>query len=417
MNKEISNILYYGFLIRKSEGIETTFVVSSSIGYIVTDPIYGRYSTKVCLDGKTGLLSLGQTFFVYAKNAIENNSDDELTKDEVQLIHSEIKKLSQAESVEVYEYKNEDNLVPIFRNFNTMHDELSKFMDKVCDITSMDDLEMKKESDVDHKHFIVKKSFDKKYYTIGSPYNVRLKSHPASQLLRDKKRIWVTGILTYVSDDELSFVLIEPAVTKDLSVSPMKATNICLSIDDVDKYDICIDKYYTEDDLKKICSNIVDVYHNRSIDIIGKPKIVSLDFKDTIDELNCVSESAAPVPIEFDYKDYSYTCGCLDGIGNPKWYAILERTKNNTIEFTLEFMNAIGQAKEITIELSRKKGYEVPGNDGNMKKYCIYKMIPKNITNDKLYVTYLSDNTDSEAQIFTTESLIKENEEVKITIS
>ena len=417
MSKEISNILYHGFLIRKPEGMETTFVVSSSFGYIVTDPIYGRYSTKVCLDGKTGLLSLGQTFFVYAKDAIGNNSDDELTKDELQLIHSEIKKLSQAESVEVYEYKNEDNLVPIFRNLNAMHDELSKFMDKVCDMTKVDNIEMKDPETVDHKHIIVKKSFDKEYYTIGSPYNVHLKNHPASQLLRDKKRIRVTGILTYVSDDELSFVLIEPAASKDFNVSPMKATNICLSIDDVDKYDICIDKYYTENDVKKMFSNLINVYHDKATEVIGEPKIVSLNFKDTIDELNCVSESTDPVSIEFDYKDYSYTCGCLDGIGNPKWYAILERTKNNTIEFTLEFMNAIGQAKEITIELSRKKGYEVPGDDGNMKKYCIYKMIPKNITNDKLYVTYLSDNTDSEAQIFTAVSLIRENEEVKITIS
>jgi hypothetical protein len=80
-------------------------------------------------------------------------------------------------------------------------------------------------------------------------------------------------------------------------------------------------------------------------------------------------------------------------------------------------MNAIVQAKEITIELSRKKGYEVPGDDGNMKKYCIYKMIPKNITNYRLYVKYPSDNTDSEAQMFTAVSLIRENEEVKITIS
>lgn len=416
MNKEMPNILYYGFLIRKPKGMETTFVVSSSIGYIVTDPIYGRYSTKVCLNGKTGLLSLGQSFFAYAKDVL-NKDDDVLSEDELRLIHSEIKKLSQAESVEVYEYKNEDNLVPIFRNLNAMHDELSKFMDKVCDMTKVDNIEMKDPETVDHKHFVVKKSFDKEYYTIGSPYNVRLKSHPISQLLRDKKRIWVTGILTYVSDDELSFVLIEPAVTKDLSVSPMKTTNICLSIDDVDKYDICIDKYYTENDVKKMFSDLINVYHDKATEVIGKPKIVSLDFKDTIDELNCVSESTDPASIEFDYKDYSYTCGCLDGIGNPKWYAILERTENNTIEFTLEFMNAIGQAKEITIELSRKKGYEVPGDDGNMKKYCIYKMIPKNITNDKLYVKYLSDNTDSEAHIFTAESLIKENKEVKITIS
>jgi len=156
-----------------------------------------------------------------------------------------------------------------------MHDELSKFMDKVCDMTKVDNIEMKDPETVDHKHIVVKKSFDKEYYTIGSPYNVRLKSHPASQLLRDKKRIWVTGILTYVSDDELSFVLIEPAVAKDLSVSPMKTTNICLSIDNVDKYDICIDigdfKNYEEYDIflknqisdsgfgQLVMKNIIDV--------------------------------------------------------------------------------------------------------------------------------------------------------------
>ena len=272
------NLFYRGFYVKKSKFFTTTFVVGTDTGYIVTEPVY-RATNNAKYDTYSGgegivLVDPANNFFVFAK---KDDPDCVLTQKEQNLIKKEIMKMTKDNEIVVHtlspNYKDADNLIPIFRNFNAMRTTLEKFMEKVDIVAKMNNLKCicdDADTPIDHQHIVIKKSFDEEYYKVGHTYSIQMHDHPNRKhiiTMTDYSDDFVTGFLYERSDDSMDFIIIQP------NVNPVRIT---FGIEDVEKYKVVFKKHFDEDDVMKILADVATYTDGQAQELVGPSQTMVL---------------------------------------------------------------------------------------------------------------------------------------------
>lgn len=280
------NLFYRGFYVKKSKFFTTTFVVGTDTGYIVTEPVY-RATNNAKYDTYSGgegivLVDPANNFFVFAK---KDDPDCVLTQKEQNLIKKEIMKMTKDNEIVVHtlspNYKDADNLIPIFRNFNAMRTTLEKFMEKVDIVAKMNNLKCicdDADTPIDHQHIVIKKSFDEEYYKVGHTYSIQMHDHPNRKhiiTMTDYSDDFVTGFLYERSDDSMDFIIIQP------NVNPVRIT---FGIEDVEKYKVVFKKHFDEDDVMKILADVATYTDGQAQELVGPSQTMVLRINKKEDE-------------------------------------------------------------------------------------------------------------------------------------
>lgn len=431
------DMLFHGFLIKKSEEFEETYVVSVN-DYLVTEPIYGRYKSKKRYDvSSEGIVFADneKLFIVIASNVTTKEcSISDKYKEDVMLI---IKSWCGNDKVKWYKYepdiKNHESGWAIFKNFNDMYNTLNSFMSKIAAVNTVNSLEIVPYEKEDHKHIVIKKTFDEEYFVLGRPYMLKLKNHPCvDKSLHIGHDDWVVGVITNIVDSSnLTFTIVEPS---HINV-PVNILHIVLSIDEVEEYDIEIMRAYDEIETRQMYESIINTYKSNEESVVGEYEVVDLtthteEHVPTEKPNNILLKEYPDIdPDKFVYSVNYYDnknkfashgyVGPVPEEGRKVPFAIRRDfvMNGNPYVFLSDFCNKFrfysSYNEAITIEMDRKPGHEVVDSNGNIVNKCKMKVIPNKINASEIAFTNAI-HPDEDPSIMTIESIIENNESVHI---
>ena len=166
-------------------------------------------------------------------------------------------------------------------------------------------------------------------------------------------------------------------------------------------YDLIGGKEYVLTDMQALFSSISDTNKTHDVDV--------LNCKQTDD-----TPGAAVSSTWNDYGKYVYSTSTVFTTGERIWESMLVKGPCGTLVFSEKFIKDILNAKDITIEMERKDGYEITDDRGSIMTKCEYRMLPKDITEDTLYLNKLFD--DSKPEMLTVDNICRTNKSVRIII-
>ena len=438
-SEKLFDMLFHGFLIKKSEEFEETYVVSVN-DYLVTEPIYGRYKSKKRYDvSSEGIVfSDNEKLFIVVASDVTTTAKEcslsDKDKDDVMCI---IKSWCGNDKVKWYKYepdiKNHESGWAIFKNFNDMYNTLNSFMLKITAVNTVNSLEMVPYEKEDHKHIVIKKTFDEEYYVLGRPYMLKLKNHPCvDKSLHIGYDDWVVGIITNIVDSSnLTFTIVEPS---QINV-PVNILHIVLSIDEVEEYNIEIMRAYDEIETRQMYESIINTYKSNEESVVGEYEVVDL-----------TTHTEEPVPTEkhddgllkeyphIDPDKFVYSINYRDKKNQFEYRGyvgpVAEEGRNvpfiirrdfvmngNPYLFSSDFCHKFrfysSYNDVITIVMDRKPGNEVVDSNGNIITKFKMKVIPNKINASEIAFIDVR-HPDEDPSIMTIDSIIENNESVHI---